>query len=552
MLLPTVVGLLCVLAVLAVALVTLNERHRRLESAAQDLGALTRLLDGHAQGAVLTADIALQGVVEGLERYPELPAHDPAFEDSLRRALRNLPVIRALFVVGPDGFIVQDSDHATPRRNLADRDYFRAHRQAVGGDAGLFVGKPWISRSTGTWFIGVSRPLKSRSGAFQGVAVAALETRFLERTYRDLDLGDSDVIGLLSPDGVVVARHPHAEGTVGEPLSAGVRSALLDALGRSPAGTFEARGAGGRDRIFAYRSLPDTPLVVLVGRARADVLASWRRSVAVAGGVTILALGLGVLVCWMLIAQARHAALQAAHLAEAERLEALGRLSSGVAHDFNNLLQSLSASLSLLGKRTGSDARAKILIDQGLGSIERGRALVAQLLGVARRHADTARPVDINVLLTTMESLVRNAAAPSARVEFRLDPDLPTCPVDPARLDAAILNLVVNARDALPPDSADAGWVRISTQACEGRPGSGLARAKTGAFVCLTVADNGAGMTPEVRRRALEPFFTTKGEAGTGLGLSQVRAFVRDSGGEMEIISEPGAGTAVRLYLPCG
>ena len=111
---------------------------------------------------------------------------------------------------------------------------------------------------------------------------------------------------------------------------------------------------------------------------------------------------------------------------------------------------------------------------------------------------------------------------------------------------------MVNARDALPPDSADAGWVRISTQACEGLPGSGIARAKTGAFVCLTVADNGAGMTPEIQRRALEPFFTTKGEAGTGLGLSQVRAFVRDSGGEMEIKSEPGAGTAVRLYLPCG
>lgn len=551
MLLPAIVGLACVLAVLAVALVALNERQRRLDGAVRDLSALTRLLEGHAQGALLTADIALQGVVEGMERDPGRPAHDPAFENSLRRALRNLPVIRALFVVGPDGFITQDSDRATPRRNLADRDYFRAHQQADGGD-GLFVGKPWISRSTGTWFIGVSRPLKSRSGAFQGVAVAALETRFLERTYRDLDLGDSDVIGLLSPDGVVVARHPHAEGTVGEPLSAGVRSALLDALRRSPSGTFGARGAGGRDRIFAYRSLPDTPLVVLVGRARADVLASWRRSVVVAGGVTILALGLGVLLCWMLIAQARDAAFQAAHLAEAERLEALGRLSSGVAHDFNNLLQSLSASLSLLGKRAGSDARAKVVIEQGLGSIERGRALVAQLLGVARRHDITARPVDINVLLTNMESLVRNAAAPCARVEFRLDPDLPTCRVDPSRLDAAILNLVVNARDALPPDNADAGWVRISTHACEGLPGSATSRAKPGAFVCLTVTDNGAGMTPGIQRRALEPFFTTKGEAGTGLGLSQVRAFVRDSGGDIEIESETGAGTAVRLYLPCG
>lgn len=547
MFLPAIVGLACILAVLAVALVALNERGRSLEGAVRDLGALTRLLDGHAQSAVLTADIALQGVVDGMERDPERPAHDPAFENSLRTALENLPVIRALFVVGPDGFIVQDSDPTTPRRNLSDRDYFQAHQRGE-GDPDLFVGRPWISRSTGTWFIGMSRPLKRRSGAFQGVAVAALETRFLERTYRDLNLGNSDIIGLLSPDGIVVARHPDAQGTVGEPLSAEARLVLLEALRRSPSGTFEARGSGGRDRIFAYRTLPETPLVVLVGRERADVLASWRRSLIVAGGVTILAFGLGVFLCWMLIARARHAA----HLAEVERLEVLGRLSSGVAHDFNNLLQSLSASLSLLEKRTGSDKRAKMLVAQGLGSIERGRALVAQLLGVARCHEAAAESVDINVLLTNMESLVRNAAAPRGRVEFQLDPDLPRCRVDPSRLDSAILNLVVNARDALPPGGAGSGWVRISTRACDGPPGPAAPHASPGGFVCLTVTDNGAGMAPEIQRRALEPFFTTKGDAGTGLGLSQVCAFVRDAGGDIEIKSEVGAGTAVCLYLPCG
>jgi len=547
-LLLAAIALACLLIVLAAALMAHNDRQRRLDSAQQELAAMTRLLAGHVQGALLGADLALQGVVERVETS-DLRSHDPAAEATLRRSLRSLPMVRALFVVGPDGFITQDSDPTTPRRNLADRDYFRAHLQPGGRD--LFVSRPWISRSTGTWFVGVSRRIEGPDARFRGVAVAALETRFLERTYRDLDLGDPDVIGVLSRDGMVVARHPSAEGVVGNPLAAEARTALLAALGAAPAGTFEARGSSGQTRLFAYRSVPQSSLVVLVGRAQEAVLASWRRTVAVVAAVTVVALALGALLCGLLISEARRSARQAAHRAEAERLEALGLLTGGVAHDFNNLLQSLSASLSLLGKTAGTDRRTEVVLEQGLASIERGRALVAQLLGVARRQEIEVRPVDINCLISGMESLVRNAAAPAAEVELQLAPGLPLCLADPSRLDAAILNLVINARDAVDGDPDRPGRVRLSTHLCDGLPPGGRRRARTGAFVCLTVSDNGRGMEADVRRRAMEPFFTTKGDAGTGLGLSQVRTFVHESDGEIEIASEPGSGTTIRLYLPC-
>ena len=545
-----VAAAVCLLVSAVAGVSQLQDRARRVEAAHREAATLARVLAEQTDGEIRATDLVLLSIAEGLRRDPNLPEHDPAFEDSLRHLLGHLPAVRALFVIGPDGFILQDSDRDTPRRNLADRDYFEAQIQP---GRGLFIGQPLISRSVGTWFIGLSRRVETPQGGFAGVAAAALDVRYFEHFYGELGVGAGDVITLTTRDGTLVARQPRADQLVGERLTGpGGRSPLREALAQSPAGSFEAPSAvDGERRIFAYRALDDRPLVVLVGLSLDRVLAPWRRGVAAAAAVATGAFALALLLAWAAMRHARGEAEAKMRLAEAEKLEALGRVTGGVAHDFNNLLQAMLAALRLLGKRVRDDPDATQLIEQGLAAIERGRGLVGQLLGLARPQPVEARAVDVNALLSGMTTLLSNAAAPKARVKLDLAPDLPPCWADPSRLDAAILNLVVNARDALPPERAGPETIRISTEICEERIVSPDGRRlEPGHFVCVTVRDRGNGMPPEVRRRALEPFFTTKGEGGTGLGLAQVYAFVRELGGDVRIDSEPGAGTAVHLYLP--
>lgn len=545
-----VVGTTCAFVAAIVAVTEWEDRARRLDATRQEAVTLARLLEEQTAGMLWATDLALLAIAESLRRDAALPIHDPEFEGSLRRLLRNLPLIRALFVIGPDGFIVQDTDRDTPRRNLADRDYFRAHVDDPG--RGLFIGQPLVSRSVGTWFVGVSRRIEDANGHFAGVVTAAMETRNFERFYEGLGLQDGDVITLATRDASLVARWPPADDRVGKPIVNPTQSLLVAALVRAPSGTFEAVSAiDGEARIYGYRSLAQHPLVVLVGLSRDSVLAPWRRSVAVSALSTFAAIALAALLLWLAMRQARRETEVQARVTEAAKLETIGRITSGVAHDFNNLLQAMRAALHLLAQRTRSDAQASQVIEQGISSIERGRSLVSQLLGLARPQALQAREIDLNQLLTEISGLLRNAAAPAAQIELDLAADLNPCHADPPRLEAAILNLVVNARDATPADRRAGGRIRISTMNCDETAVSiDGQQLEPGQFVRLTVRDDGIGMPPVVMERASEPFFTTKGDRGTGLGLAQVYGFMREVGGGMQIESAPHAGTAVHLYLP--
>lgn len=319
---------------------------------------------------------------------------------------------------------------------------------------------------------------------------------------------------------------------------------------RAPVGVFEGKGAiDGTWRLVAYRALPEQPLVVLVGLSNEGILAPWRQSAIVAGLATAIAIAISALLLWLALRYARREAQAQAASVQAAKLEAIGRTTSGVAHDFNNLLAGLSGALQLLERRVDNDARLSAIVAQGLMSVERGRSLVSQLLNVTRREIEL-ESLDINTVLQSMTILLTSVAAPKADIRLDLAPDLPHCQMDPSRLGAAILNLVVNARDAMPEDRETEGQIVISSAngALRTRLDDAAEDART---VSLTVRDNGGGMDPEVKRRALEPFFTTKGKQGTGLGLAQVQTFVHDMGGHMEIESEPGHGTAVRLSFRC-
>ena len=251
--------------------------------------------------------------------------------------------------------------------------------------------------------------------------------------------------------------------------------------------------------------------------------------------------------------EARTAELSAveAALRQSQKMEAVGRLTGGVAHDFNNVLQGITGSLELAQRRVeqGCAAGAGRHLAAAHRSVDRAAALTRRLLAFARPSPPDPMPVSLDTLATGMEELVRRAVGPSVQVELRLGGGAWPVLCDGGQLENALLNLAINARDAMP----DGGWLTISTGQAHlsAVDLAGEDGAAPGAFATIAVTDTGAGMAPEVMRRAFEPFFTTKplGQ-GTGLGLSQIHGFVRQSGGVVRLESLPGRGATVRVFLP--
>jgi len=237
-------------------------------------------------------------------------------------------------------------------------------------------------------------------------------------------------------------------------------------------------------------------------------------------------------------------------LRQSQKMEAVGQLTGGLAHDFNNLLAGISGSLELLQTRMGQ-GRVNALdryIAAAQGGAKRAAALTHRLLAFSRQQALDPKPTNVNRLVAGMEELVRRTVGPAIETEVVGAAGIWATLVDPHQLENALLNLCINARDAMP----DGGRLTIETanKWLDGRTGHerGLA---PGQYLSLCVSDTGAGMTPEVIARAFDPFFTTKPiGVGTGLGLSMVYGFARQSGGQIRVYSEIGQGTTMRLYLP--
>jgi PAS domain S-box-containing protein len=235
---------------------------------------------------------------------------------------------------------------------------------------------------------------------------------------------------------------------------------------------------------------------------------------------------------------------QESHL-QAQKMEAIGQLTAGMAHDFNNLLQVINGNLEVALISLERPDLARAALERAQRAAMRAGKLTQQLLTFARKQRLEPRPVDINDLVVEFsEMLVRTLGD---RVDLRLDlrPGLPVCRLDPTHLEMALLNVLINARDALP----DGGEVTVETSIVHGADRLKVHGLAPGAYVALCVIDKGVGMAPEVLRRATEPFFTTKGP-GTGLGLAMVHGFVQQSHGRLEIDSTQGAGTIVRMIFP--
>ena len=249
------------------------------------------------------------------------------------------------------------------------------------------------------------------------------------------------------------------------------------------------------------------------------------------------------------LSAARERAAAEERLLHAQRLEALGQLTGGVAHDFNNLLMVVSGNLQMLEDALADRPGALVLSRQAVGAVERGSVLTRKLLAFARKQPLNLAPVDLNGLVTEFRELVQRTLGERVTVRLNLEPGLPVLLADAAQVETALLNLALNARDAMP----QGGVLTIETarERLEGSRDPAVPELAAGDYARLAVTDTGVGMSAEVLARAIEPFFTTKDAGkGSGLGLSMVYGFARQSEGTVTLRSEPGMGTRAALYLP--
>jgi PAS domain S-box-containing protein len=231
---------------------------------------------------------------------------------------------------------------------------------------------------------------------------------------------------------------------------------------------------------------------------------------------------------------------------EAKRAETLGQMTGGVAHDFNNLLTPIVGALDILRRNADGDGRARRLLDGAIQAADRAKILVQKLLAFSKKQILDPRSVDVGQLVHGMHDLISRSLGPGIEFEIDVAADIPPARVDPRQLELAILNLAVNARDAMP----SGGHLRASVSEQTVGPDND-AKLRRGRYVCVSIADNGSGMDEETLERAIEPFYSTKEPGrGTGLGLSMVHGLAGQSGGRLVLKSKPGAGTSAEIWLP--
>lgn len=344
---------------------------------------------------------------------------------------------------------------------------------------------------------------------------------------------------IVDRQGTFVARTLNFESRVGTPATEFVRKAISD----SDSGLYRGTTYEGLKNYTAFHTSPwsQWSAHLAVASTAIDAPTTWSFVAAALAASGALLLG-GTLVLLMLRDMAERRRAEET-LRQSQKMEAVGQLTGGIAHDFNNLLTAVIGNLDLIRNKLHDNERLRRLADNALEASRRGAKLASQLLAFSRSQRMSVGPVDLLQLFNGMSGLLTQSVGPSVAVRMSLDPDARVVMSDANQLELALLNLAVNARDAMPAGGKLIFSARRANVVDRHLP--------KGDYVQLSVTDTGTGMTNEVQARAVEPFFTTKPVGhGTGLGLSQVYAVARESGGSLHIDSEIHQGTTIRLILP--
>jgi len=544
-----------VTAVVLVSLVALRtadlwiRRQQILRAGDHRAENLALILAGYVRQTFAAGDAALRQLALHSQRIGGTNATADDWLPLLQAARVGLTGIGSISVVDATGII----RHATQPLIVGQsrRDQFVFTRLASDTVDRLVADVPFrIIGGNRAFIIPLGRRLTTKTGAFDGIVVASLFPDSLRSFFRNVDVGRDGVVAVFHDGGSVLFLEPSERNPIGERASGSPMFEAAKRMGGS--GLFRGRIEPAAPVLrTAFRSLLDERLIVAVSLSERELLADWNRDTA-----TSLAFGLALLVAVVALLLALYRQMDVRHSAEqalvrAQRLESLGQLTGGVAHDFNNLLTVILGNVSLLKTASGRGALASQ--DDSLGEIERaGRRaadLTRQLLAFARRQPLLPRVIDLANSVTGAEVMLRRVAGESTTL--RIVPASSPClaNVDPVQIETALLNLCMNARDAMPNGGTiiiesgkatlDENYARTAEDVTPGR------------YSFIAVSDSGTGIPAEHISRLFEPFFTTKAPGkGTGLGLSMVYGFVKQSGGHVKVYSEVGRGTSVKLYFP--
>lgn len=513
------------------------------ESAYRDLylraDATADLLSVHGESFFNSAEQVLRrgGDWARTAPVPELSA-DRRIHEELAGIVQQAAVIDALWIFSMDGdHVVSSEAFPVQTRSPQDSEFFSVPLNSQLGE--MHVSAPFVSRVTDRVLFAISALLPGPEGEPPAIVVATISPSAVQEFYSRLLPGLDYVVGLTREDGHVLARHPDLGPQL---VRLGPQSGLMRALstpeGRGGGAFTTIAQLGGLERHYVYRPIAGYPIYASVGIATAEATTRWRSEaltfllLAVVGSAALVLLQLRLRAAQLAQQRADEELAKARiELLQAQKLDALGRLTGGVAHDFNNLLAAVSGAAHQLRRGAGDPGFYLDGIDL---AVDRGVRLTKRLLTFARRDPVMPETFDLAAAVASAEPLVEQYGRGDLRIAFgRYAGPLPVS-ADRGELELSLLNLVSNAVDAMP----DGGLVSILTL-------------RRGDLAVLEVADEGQGMPAEVKERALDPFFTTKEPGhGTGLGLPAVQGFARRGGGTIEIESEPGRGTTVRILLP--
>nr|WP_233285679.1 hybrid sensor histidine kinase/response regulator [Bradyrhizobium acaciae] len=524
------------------------------EAADQEIQRTLDVAHEHALKVFETIDRSLAEVTEVIRGMSDadIVAREKGLHARLRVVAEALPQVKSVWVFDANGrALVNSLVSPAPDVDFSDRDYFRIPAER---DIGTYIGEVLTPRPPylGARFFSVGRRRNNEDGSFGGVIQASVLPEYFENFYAKIGREPGSFLALIRTDGAVLAHFPVIDHDVRfEPSGPLGRQIVANPL----AGAMTIQSpADGIERRMRYQRLAEYPIYVSAGLETAAIRSRWVSTIAqhLIFGIPATALLFGLLA--LAYRRTQRLEEEASRRIEAEealrhgqRLEALGQLTGGVAHDFNNLLTVIRASVDMLRRQDLPEPRRQRYIDAISNTVNRAAKLTNQLLAFARRQTLKPEVFDASQNVRTLSEMI--ATLIGSRIEIAAQVPDESCLVnaDAGQFETAIINMAVNARDAMD----GVGRLTIMVRPVNDLPSTTTGPPNPHGHVAVSVTDTGVGIPPELFGRIFEPFYTTKEVGhGTGLGLSQVFGFAKQSGGEVTVTSDVGKGTTFTLYLP--
>lgn len=509
------------------------------------------IVSEHALRVFQSIDVTIGSIEQLIADESRRAPEQGALAERLKQMVLVLPDVEAIWLIDAKGRLMASSSKYLVAEGLEVPS--AALAKAGRAAAPVIIGDVVTGKTPGAAYFPVIAQRDNSRGEGDGLTVLSVLPLAFERFYARLAEDSGASFALLREDGAVLARYPDGQRGLTLDPSSGFREVI--AHGARGKLYTTVSGVDHIERRFAIQRLPNFPLYVSSSLQTREIIAPWLKRTAVYFVITAVVISLlSALLLLMLRrtealfdeAAARETA--EATLRQSQKIEAIGQLTGGVAHDFNNLLTIIIGNLDF-ALRQKMDDRMRRLLGNAMSGAERAAQLTRRLLAFSRRQPLEPRPLNVNRLAAGMSDLLATSLGHDIVIETDYAADLWLTEVDAAELESAILNLAINARDAM--KRRGRFGIRTRNTVLDKQASAELEGLKPGDYVVIAVTDSGEGMSPDTIEKAFDPFFTTKPTgAGTGLGLSQVYGFVKQSGGYTRIESALGRGTTISLYLP--